>query len=449
MICWCLGRAAQLETVGRLVSKCGNVKYSEQEIENEIQGYTNKPPVYEKHGYPYHKLTDRQFEALLYFIFRKDIEARVFSEQFDDVSLMAGVGEQGRDCGLYYRHKSVGIVQCKHSINPIDRLDKPSVAQEIIKFTLHYLSNRSPSLIDDPSNFTYYIAVSADFSGPAIDLLCNFNQRIVNEEKFQDWVDKVIGSYQAFQEFTFETIKDDLCEILQSITVRRINASDLNLKLTDYQNLISHFFSVKMVISVEDFRKETERDKKKELILQMASTSNSIATEAVRLLRAQGWLQDGTLETADLSGANLQNVDLSNANLVSTKMKETNLRGAKLYGVDFRDADLRNVDLTDAQGLTDEQLGQVNSLLGATMVSGKRYNGRFNFDMDLLEAHLSRTGRSAQAMANFYGVSVENYEWGQEWNRFWQSPPIMYSPDLEKWSRLVESPDAIPNDIKM
>lgn len=84
------------------------------------------------------------------------------------------------------------------------------------------------------------------------------------------------------------------------------------------------------------------------------------------------------------------------------------------------------------------------SLLGATMVSGKSYNGRFNLEQDLLLAHLMRVGSSDENLASFYGVSVESYRWGQRWNELSQSPPLMHSPYLAEWYRLSEHPEGNP-----
>ncbi|MBN2392712.1 MAG: pentapeptide repeat-containing protein [Anaerolineae bacterium] len=204
---------------------------------------------------------------------------------------------------------------------------------------------------------------------------------------------------------------------------------------------------------------QTRRD----LVLRMGSPTNPVAIEAVRALRAQGGLQDGTLESAslsgadlqytdlsdaclkgvDLSGANLQDTNLTRANLEDATLKASKLRRSELCGANLKNVDLTEVDLKDARGLTDEQLVEANSLLGATMVSGKRYNGRFNLEGDLLLAHLMKIGQSDQAMACFYEVSVENYRWGQKWNKFSQSPPVMYSPDLEEWYRLDQSPEGV------
>ena len=74
------------------------------------------------------------------------------------------------------------------------------------------------------------------------------------------------------------------------------------------------------------------------------------------------------------------------------------------------------------------------------MVSGKRYNGRFNLEGDLLTAGVMRRG-----MAAFYEVSQKNYAWGQEWNRLYQSPEIyiMYTSTFAKWSELNENPEGI------
>ena len=441
-------------------------KSSERELTEEIHTYARKPTISSgRHVYPYHELNDRQFETLLYSIFRKDIDSGVFDGQFDDVSLMVGVGEKGRDCGLYRCGNKVGLVQCKHSINPATRMSKPSVAREIIKFALYYLKDRS--LISHATDFTYYIVVSADFTGPAIELLCDFSNQITSEGKFQDWVSRIISQYRAFHSFTLDAIGDSLCEVLRSITVKRMNASDLDLKLARHPDLVTHFFSVKMVVSVERLQailnakaEEAETTKKRELILQMASPVNSVAVEAVRMLRAQGWLQDGTLAEADLCKADLRKADLTDAlltgvhlsdacleeaHLCNTRLHNAVMHKADLQSADFSDAEMKGAQLgeaklQDAKNLTKAQLAEMYSLRGATMVNGKMYNGCFNLEGDLITAHLMRLGRSEKAMADYYCVSVDDYRWGQEWNRYSQSPPLMYSPDLPRWFELDKDP---------
>jgi hypothetical protein len=132
--------------------------------------------------------------------------------------------------------------------------------------------------------------------------------------------------------------------------------------------------------------KRAEQREKIELVLQMGSPLNVFARDAVRVLKARGWHDDGTLREADLReadlrGANLQGADLQRALLCRAELSDVNLQDADLRGADLRladlrdadlfranllganlrEADLRNADLTEAQ-ITDEQLRQADSL---------------------------------------------------------------------------------------
>ena len=121
-----------------------HMKFTDKQIEEEIESYDNCPPVYQGAiAYLYEILGDRKFEVLLYSIFKRKSKGVEYKSRFDDIALMTGVGEQGRDCAFFYHGDSVGLIQCKHSINPAVRVDKPTVACEIIKFILSYLLDRS------------------------------------------------------------------------------------------------------------------------------------------------------------------------------------------------------------------------------------------------------------------------------------------------------------------
>lgn len=251
-----------------------------------------------------------------------------------------------------------------------------------------------------------------------------------------------------------------------------------------YANFSMELASIAITILIVDrlYRRRDEEREKKDLILQMGSPNNVFAREAIRRLRKQGWLFDSTMEGADLGRANLEMADLDKVSLVKVKLEGANLKGANLTGADLREANLRGVNLKGAnlsdalleeadlsesslkkanmsstnlknaflseinlkgaEGSTDEQLAETWTLRGATMVSGKRYNGRFNLEGDLLQAtHFVVKTTDSKAMAIFFDVSEENYEWGQEWYQFWQSPPLMYSPDLPRWHELNNNPE--------
>ena len=175
-----------------------------------------------------------------------------------------------------------------------------------------------------------------------------------------------------------------------------------------------------------------------QLIRKMRNPHDKSATQAVAELRAHGWLIDGTLERSslqhvhlqgvDLTNANLQKVDLSHAdlqgadlslvNLQDARLRQTNLYKADLSKANLKNADLSRANLNRARNISNEQLAQAHRLMGATMPGGDLYDGRFNLEGD---TEFARTGgvdtEDKAKMAAFYGVSVQEYERGQQWRR--------------------------------
>ena len=165
------------------------------------------------------------------------------------------------------------------------------------------------------------------------------------------------------------------------------------------------------------------------LIRKLRSPDNKRVLEAVEGLRARGWLEDGSLckiplchvrfEGADLFKAKLTDVDFHQAHMAKSNLSMADLSGAKLsradlQGADFSEANLENTDmfktnLQDARNLTDEQLW------GATMPDGSPYDGGFKLQGDLEFAQWAKVDADdPEAMAYFFGVSLETYMQGQE-----------------------------------
>ena len=130
---------------------------TQKEIETEVQGYISNPAVLESEpGYPYWrwgKNGDRQFEILMYQIYKRRIDRHEFVGQYDDVRLMRGTKERGRDLVLYLDGKVVGVVQCKFTASQNHKFHKAAVAKEIIKFSLYALMDSK--LAPYPSQFDY------------------------------------------------------------------------------------------------------------------------------------------------------------------------------------------------------------------------------------------------------------------------------------------------------
>lgn len=136
-----------------------------------------------------------------------------------------------------------------------------------------------------------------------------------------------------------------------------------------YSNFGIELISIALtVLVIEELNKrqtkeEVNRDRVRELILQLGSPDNAFAIEATRILRARGNLTDGTLKGAillganlryaDLEGINLQDADMASANLENARMGEANLRGirlveANLANASIWEANLENTDLRSA-----------------------------------------------------------------------------------------------------
>jgi uncharacterized protein YjbI with pentapeptide repeats len=172
-----------------------------------------------------------------------------------------------------------------------------------------------------------------------------------------------------------------------------------------------------------------------ELINLLHSPENQKVLAALEELRQAGWLTDGTLnnnslcnvhmESANLSGASLHKVDfhqarlhsadLSEVDLSETKLTRARLMGANLAGTNLSGADMYKVNLTGAKNLTASQLARAKRLFGAIMPEGGTYDGRYNLIGDLEFARWGQVDvNDPAAMADFFGVSLEDYLEGQK-----------------------------------
>jgi len=100
------------------------------------------------------------------------------------------------------------------------------------------------------------------------------------------------------------------------------------------------------VVVIDSYaKKRAVEQEKRRLILQMGSPDNAFAVEAVRILRSEGWLADGSLNEAWLYKANLNGVELDEANLDMAVLSSANLHGAGLQYASLKEADLSDANL--------------------------------------------------------------------------------------------------------
>ncbi|MBS1586027.1 MAG: ATP-binding protein [Bacteroidetes bacterium] len=224
--------------------------------ESDIQGLV-KPTAYAPNTFPYKDLDSRLFEYLVYELYKSEIENPEGSMhgKFDNIWLMEGVKEGGRDCSLFFNGKAYGVIQCKHS-SVDNRIDKTAVAREILKFILHAINE--PELIHDVNEFAYYFVVSADFTGKSRELLSDFNVKIFKEAKLEAWVKNIISSNKGLSHLVYENIETNLRDILLKIKLVSVAGHDLTILLNQAFNstLITTFFEVRKVVDATEVRDE-------------------------------------------------------------------------------------------------------------------------------------------------------------------------------------------------
>ena len=220
-----------------------------------------------------------------------------------------------------------------------------------------------------------------------------------------------------------------------------------------YANVSSEMASIAITVLIIDGlnrrheaeeRQEREASKEQhkqeryqeQLITELSSQINSEAKRAAERLRAQGWLEDGTLEALSIKNANLEDADLKWASLERVQFYRANLKNANLFGANLSNAHLagtnfqgalmgktildgtflEGADFTGARKLGIERLSKAARLKGAKMSDGNRYNGCFRLKSDLRRAKKSGHNlNDINAMAEWYGVPLELYLEGQEW----------------------------------
>ena len=193
-----------------------------------------------------------------------------------------------------------------------------------------------------------------------------------------------------------------------------------------------------------------------EVVRKMRSRDHGEVLQAIEELRSRGCLSRGTLawvclryadlHGANLSTANLTNADLSKANLEYADLSYAHLNGTRLTraqmdSVNFHQATLDAANLVGANmsgalNLTDEQLSQAGRMRASILPDGKPYDGRFNLQGDLADASILHVDlNSPDAIAAFYGVSLEDFLAGQEWRK-------RHMPSISTWNERLSFKNA-------
>lgn len=234
-----------------------------------------KPPLYNGVDYDFNQLTDRNFEVLLYRIFKNRIENSDLAGNFEQVMLMTGVRDKGQDCALFYDGKQVGLIQCKKYNQNIST---NQVVEEVLKFVLYSIEDKRIFSANNEDKFTYYFAVSKGFANDANTYIGTFNDSIANEIKIEEYIIKLTEKYQSISHLKFSEIEVELKEKLSKIIIKPILPVDIQGWLKENcSSILSDFFKIEMVVDqklLEGVQKELVA--LKEVILPSANTNRLI-----------------------------------------------------------------------------------------------------------------------------------------------------------------------------
>lgn len=219
-------------------------KIDADKLLSEISNKDSKPVILEGRDKPYERLNDREFEVLVYYLFKKNKVGK--NKEYDNIDLMQGIGEKGRDCILYKNGEVAGIIQCKHT-EKNSRMDKPNAFKEIIKFALNCIKDKT--IIPKDKIIDYNFVHSFAFSHPAQEMLNNFySEAISNSVELEKITNKVISKYSNLSDLKYDVIHDDLLGILKRLNVIKYEKQDLDLLMVNQNEILSIFFKVQKVI---------------------------------------------------------------------------------------------------------------------------------------------------------------------------------------------------------
>ena len=155
------------------------IKFEEKELDTS-ESFLPKPILYNSDkSYPYSKLNPFAFEDLTYFTIKQVIQNEGEWYGNDNIVLLGGIKDSGRDCILKSKDLLTGVIQCKHS-EKATALSKTKFAKEIIKFLLYSLNDSK--LIPNLETFKYFIFSSSGVTSDTQKLINDFNKQIFAED---------------------------------------------------------------------------------------------------------------------------------------------------------------------------------------------------------------------------------------------------------------------------
>ncbi|TKC59178.1 hypothetical protein FBD94_16740 [Pedobacter hiemivivus] len=210
----------------------------------------SKPDSYQTDPFPYSKIEPSDFEALVYAIYSTEIGNGAF-KKFDNISLLKGGRDKGRDCILTRNGKNYGLIQCKRYDRSLKIND---VGIEVTKFAMYSLLH--PELIHDPEDFTYFIAVTSNFEHRCSEFINDFNNLAIDETQLNSWIGKLLERPELKQLWLDPPLLK-IKILFTKIKVVKILPENMDVILhkVENANIINAFFKVTKVTDNTEIQK--------------------------------------------------------------------------------------------------------------------------------------------------------------------------------------------------
>lgn len=430
-------------------SICQSVKNEHQwglflNLHENVRIMSDKPIALTTQNVPFTQLTSRQFEELIYALYKNEIETGSWKAQYDSISLMSGVGEKGRDCRLLKNGKNVGLLQCKHSEQDSKRYSDQECLKEVIKFIFYYFIDKN--LIYDLSDFTYYYVSSTGFSDNADNLIGNFNTEAPNHVKLEQLAKVVIGAYKSFENLEYEKIASELKSVLSCIRVKKIIPQDLNILLfrPDNIDVLNTYFQVQKVVDAR------ETNAKLDQVISFAQESRTNAQQVNESFNAaSSFLTNYPSTFGKLTGSHIDRQEVKSiVSWIRSDLKKDEKGIAVVTGdagigktVILRDVYLELESLQipvlgiKSDSIYSNSIADLTSLLGfnfdlfAGIDALLNENEKVIFIIDQLDA-LSQSASTERKYLNVYNLLI---------NKLIQNPKVRVIVSIRKFDLLYDS----------
>jgi len=208
---------------------------------------TNPAPLLANRRTPLEVISFQEFELLTFWLYGTEIRDGNWRGKYEEIRLMQASADKARDCMLYKGGQHAGVMQCKHSQNPLGTLRAPAFAKEVIKFGLYSIAFDQDIQISN--DFPYYIVSSNGFHEDCDNFIDDFQNQVDTHPAMENWITKVIEGYSSIKHLKYADVEKELRSRLKKLIIHRIGPAELSrlLKSAYQTDTLAAFFTYQPV----------------------------------------------------------------------------------------------------------------------------------------------------------------------------------------------------------